>query len=61
MSRVINVRDEFDIGDIVSFDHENKRLLGKIVRVYNTRDVYHVLVDGIRYEIDYSDNPRREI
>lgn len=43
---------EFELGDIVSFHHEDKRLVGEIVRVYNSGDLYHVEVKGQRYQVD---------
>lgn len=39
----------FDLGEEVTFLHQGERLQGKVVRVYNTRDVYHVEVAGQRY------------
>lgn len=66
MSRLINNFDTYEIGDIVSFDpppyvfNPEKRLTGKVVRVYNSRDLYHVEVDGFRYEVSLSDRIRRE-
>ena len=41
----------FEIDDRVSFLHEGRRLTGIVVRVYNTRDHYHVEVDGRRYDV----------
>jgi len=52
--------DEYDLGDIVSFDHDGERLTGKVVRVYNARDFYHVEVNGQRYQVSFEDNLRRE-
>ena len=52
MSRMIDSppeRMEFDLGEEVTFLHQGERLRGKVVRVYNTRDVYHVEVAGQRY------------
>ena len=42
---------EFDIGDIVEFDHYGSRLCGEVVRVYAARCDYHVEVDGERYSV----------
>jgi hypothetical protein len=51
---------EFSLGDTVSFDHDGDRLTGKVVRVYNSRLVYHVEVNGERYEVEVpDDNPQR--
>lgn len=51
---------EFDLDDPVSFDHEGARLKGVIVRVYNTRDAFHVAVNEngvvVRYEVSLDDN-----
>ena len=53
MSKIIfDNFDQFDIGNKVSFDHNGKRLTGAIVRVYNTRDLYHVDVNGQRYQVN---------
>lgn len=55
MSRLVEIEQdtqEFDFDDIVSFNHQGSRLEGSIVRVYNTRTVYHVLVDGKRYSVE---------
>jgi ribosomal protein L21E len=63
MSRQIpnNDDDDFDLGDIVSFDHDGERLTGEVVRVYNTRTLYHVEVNDKRYEVEIpGDNPRKE-
>ncbi len=61
---------EFNLGDIVSFDHrgawmsegdEPERLTGEVVRVYSTRLNYHVEVNGTRYEVEVpNDNPQLE-
>jgi len=49
--------NHFDFGDIVEFDGpDGERLQGEVVRVYNTRTRYHLLVDGERYDVDTSDN-----
>lgn len=51
---------EFSLGETVSFDNDGDRLTGKVVRVYSTRLLYHVEVDGERYEVEVpDDNPRR--
>ena len=50
----------FELGEMVYFDHGEYRLKGEVVRVYNTRAVYHVEVDGKRYRVRLSDNPRRD-
>jgi len=49
----------FDMGERVSFNHDGVRLSGIVVRVYNTRDLYHVEVDGQRYEVDPRDDGMR--
>lgn len=50
---------EFSLGDTVSFKNGGERLVGKVVRVYSTRLVYHVEVDGERYEVEVPhDDPR---
>ena len=44
----------FELGDRVSFLHPGStdyRLTGTVVRVYNSRLVYHVEVDGERYSV----------
>lgn len=51
---------EFSLGETVSFDHDRERLTGTVVRVYSTRLLYHVEVDGKRYEVEVpDDNPER--
>jgi hypothetical protein len=51
---------DFSLGDIVAFDYAGTRLVGEVVRVYNTRTLFHVSVRGIRYEVEVpGDNPRR--
>lgn len=45
----------FDLNDRVTFIAPNRkdRMTGKVVRVYNTRELYHVEGDdGWRYEVD---------
>lgn len=62
MSRVLPSEDyesrEFELGDIIEFDTPyGGRETGEVVRVYNTRTVYHVIgMDNQRYEVTYSDN-----
>lgn len=52
---------DFMIGEIVSFDHRGVRLKGTVVRAYNSRLIYHVQVNGDRYEVEVGvDDPRRE-
>ncbi len=52
---------DFELGDRVSFLHEGERLVGNVVRVYNTRLVYHVEVKGRRYEVVVpTDDPKLE-
>lgn len=49
---------EFDLDDIVTFpdpDGGSEPLRGKVVRVYNSGDLYHVLVAGTRYQVDGSE------
>lgn len=50
---------EFALGDYIVFDHAGDRLVGRVVRVYNSRLVYHVELDrGERYEVCVpEDNP----
>ncbi len=52
--------DAFDIGDTVSFDYHGTRLTGKVIRVYNTRTIYHVLVQGHRYLVSIADQMKKE-
>lgn len=64
MSRLIgNSRHDgtdFILGDTVSFTHEGHRLVGIVVRVYNSRTLYHIEVDGDRYEVAVpNDDPRK--
>ena len=65
MSRVVD-RSEYDdgtfeLGDRVSFMHKGERLCGIVARVYNTRTLYHVSVQGKRYEVEPgADEMRRE-
>lgn len=53
--------DDFGLGDGVSFEHNGMRLYGIVVRVYNSRDWYHVEVHGQRYEVGREDQMRREL
>ena len=50
---------DFELGEEVSFFHKGSRLYGKVVRVYNTRALYHVEVDGERYQVDPRDDQMR--
>jgi len=49
-----------ELGDKVSFYHDGERLFGEVVRVYNSRHLFHVMVDGSRYEVDTGDDIRVE-
>ena len=63
MSRVLenNCSTEFKLGEIISFNHHGHRLTGRVVRVYNTRLIYHVEVDNQRYEVIVpDDDPQSE-
>lgn len=52
---------EFELGMRVSFLNNGNRLFGVVVRVYNSRDSYHVEVSGQRYSVDpIADEMRRE-
>ncbi len=46
----------FELGDWVNFNHGEHRLHGRVVRAYNSGDVYHVEVKGERYEVDRCDD-----
>lgn len=64
MSRALSTSDydndcDFEMNARVSFLHEGERLEGEVVRIYNTRLFYHVLVDGRRYEVDVSTDDMR--
>lgn len=61
MSRLISCDfpREFELGEQVSFDHEGLRLTGEVVRVYNTREWYHVEVAGQRYEVNAREDDMR--
>lgn len=53
----------FELGDRVSFNGPyGERMTGIVVRVYNSRTVYHVEVDGERYSVrtDNDDDIRAE-
>lgn len=61
MDRAEYEADEYELGEQVSFLHEGSRLRGTVARVYNTRDLYHVEVDGQRYLVEpRADEMRRE-
>ena len=61
MSRIVSEHEptEFRMGDIIEFDapYGDHRMRGEIVRIYNTRTVYHAMVGDTRYEVTYADNP----
>lgn len=63
MSRVLDRSEydpgDFDLGERVAFNHEGVRLSGIVVRVYNTRDLYHVEVHGRRYLVRPRDDEMR--
>lgn len=44
--------EEFELHDAVTFTLEGKRVTGVVVRVYNSRDLYHVSVGNERYQVD---------
>lgn len=50
----------FDLEDIVTFPNPDggDELRGRVVRVYNSGDLYHVMVEGERYEVDGSEMRR---
>ena len=50
---------DFILGESVSFLHGGARLYGEIVRIYNTRTVYHVEVEGRRYSVSPRDDDMR--
>lgn len=51
---------DFEIGEKVSFLHRGSRYYGTVVRVYNTRSLYHVEADGERFQVDpHADEMRR--
>ena len=57
MSTEISTRvfaDEWQLGDMVEFNApEGGRLQGRLVRIYNTRDVFHVETwQGRRYQAE---------
>lgn len=52
---------DYELGERVSFLYEGERLEGEVVRVYNTREWYHVRVRGERYMVSpFNDEMRRE-
>lgn len=63
MSRYLGESNDciFELGDTISFDYDEMRLTGTVVvRVYNTRLLYHVEVNGHRYEVEVpTDNPKK--
>lgn len=61
MSKKLHSDDiDFELDEKVEFTGpDGNRLTGLVVRVYNTRDDYHVEVDGERYSVNRrSDNMR---
>ncbi len=53
---------DFELGETVAFDHNGDRLIGKVVRVYNTRLVYHIEVEGRRYyEVEVPDDNLKRV
>lgn len=63
MSDLLN-RSDYDSGDFelderVSFIHDGVRLYGIVARVYNTRTLYHVEVNGQRYSVSPADDDMR--
>lgn len=65
MSRVLDWGDyetgDFELGETVTFMHAGERLYGKVVRVYNTRSLYHVEHNGRRYEVEPSTDDMRHV
>lgn len=57
MSRAVSNSEysrDFELGDTVEFDGPyGERMTGEVARVYNTRTLYHVEVNGERYEVEY--------
>jgi hypothetical protein len=52
--------EEFDLGDRVIFVAPwGDPVEGVVVRVYNSGDLYHVEVEGKRYEVDQSGDQMR--
>lgn len=62
MSRIIEKRDlcpdDFALGYRVSFNYGIERLVGKVVRAYRTREIYHIQVGGSIFEVGLSDAPQ---
>lgn len=52
---------DYSLGETISFDHEGTRLEGTIVRVYNTRMVYHVQVGDRRFEVLVPEDELRRV
>lgn len=59
-------RNEFELGDYVEFnapdtgwEDSRTRLRGQVVRVYNSRELYHVEVEGVRYLVHIDDDIRK--
>ena len=50
-----------ELGDKVSFKYYETKLYGEIVRVYNAGTLYHVEVDGRRYEVDLHEDKVKRI
>lgn len=50
-------RQTFDLEDLVIFPSPDlgDELKGRVVRVYNSGDLYHVLVKGERYLVEASE------
>lgn len=52
---------DFELNERVSFLHKGERLYGEVARVYNSRELYHVEVAGLRYSVHgLADDMRRE-
>ena len=59
-----DISSSIDIDDKVSFDHDDERFVGKVVHVFNQHEpfrLFHVLVNGSRYEVDSTDNICKEL
>lgn len=52
--------NSLELGDKVSFDHEGERLIGEIARIYASRTLFHVEVNGERYSVDVDDDIQKE-
>lgn len=53
MSERVYVPEEFEMNDLVEFDGPGGgRLRGEIARIYNSRQLFHVEVDGERYTVE---------